>query len=209
MRACHALYFLAAILALCGAAHAQSEQPCPGRESGALTPRAPGVNDPASPMEPAVAASWRWAMLQLLPSTGVVVAERQTDFALGWQLSPVLWSHAMDPRLSPWRFFVVEPVVRQSGSLELFLAPQYWATLPPGAKRWGSKLGVRTTVPVLHRGEYLSWSVASGYFWFPDDHGAMFETGAQIFFGVLGVSAGINLGQVNVSFQSMLELRIF
>lgn len=196
-------------LMLSAAPSTAADQPCPGRAGGKPTPPAPEGVTPGAPMEPAVHATWQWATLQLLPSAGVVVAEGQPSLALEWQLTPLLWSHAMDPRLSPWRSFVVEPVVRQSGSLELFIAPQFWPSWQPGPQRWGSKLGLRTTVPVLHRGEYLAWSVASGYFWFRDDQGAMLETGAHIFFGVLGLTAGVNLGQRQVTLQSMLKVRIF
>lgn len=194
--------------ALADTAPAQDVEPCPGAGSIVPTPTTSRAS-PSRPLEPDVHVTPAWLLLQLVPSTGLVSNRRQTDLALGWQFTPVLWAHGLDPRLSAFRFFVAEPIVRQSGSLELSLEPQYWATYVAASERWGGKAGLRATLPIHHRGEYLSMSIASGYFWFPADDGAYVETAAYVLFGFVGLSLGANLGRHEVSWQSMLRLRVF
>jgi hypothetical protein len=152
-----------------------------------------------------------WLVLQAVPSVGMITHQRDVGLALEWQLTPLLWSHAMDPRLSPWRSFIVEPIVRHAGSLELFVAPHYWSlpALSTAAGRVGGKLGLRSTMPLLHRGEYLSCSLGSVYVWRPGDPGVSFEAGLYTLFGFVGLTVGAQLLRSDPSWQTLLKLRVF
>src|SRR4051794_40380571 len=57
-----------------------------------------------------------WLILQAVPSPGMAFGETGVHGTMTWQMTPLLYSWALDRRLTPVRFFVVEPVVRQSGS---------------------------------------------------------------------------------------------
>lgn len=154
------------------------------------SPPAPHALEPADVdrvREPSPRVSLGWALFQLLPSPGLALGEQGARFGLRWQLTPVLYSFALDSRLSPWRWFVVEPIVRQSGSVELFVSPEYLALDGGAAERFGVRAGLRSYFGVIQRGDYLSLSLGSSYYRFRDADGFSVEAGAQILFGALGL----------------------
>jgi hypothetical protein len=56
-----------------------------------------------------------WLIPQLIPSPelgfgALKGASNDAHFGMRWQLTPVLYSFGMYRKLSPWRFFVVEPL---------------------------------------------------------------------------------------------------
>ena len=128
-----------------------------------------------------------WAVGQLIPSPELGVTDRGALFGLKWQLTPVLYSFALDPRLDPWRWFVVEPLVRHSGSIELFVSPEYLAGQGLGL---GGRAGLRSYFGLIQRGDYLSVSLGTSYYRFGGRHGASYEAGAYILFGMLGLEVG-------------------
>jgi hypothetical protein len=71
----------------------------------------------------------------------VAFGERGAAFALSWQVTPPLYSWAMDRRLVPLRVLVVEPIVRQSGSVEFFVSPEYY-----GVRRFEENFGLRAGI---------------------------------------------------------------
>ena len=81
---------------------------------------------------------------------------------------------------------MAEPLVRHSGSLELFGAPEYLA-LPGASSRWGVRGGLRAYFPVLHRGEYLSVSLGTSVLRFDDETSMAAEAGVYVLFGFLGL----------------------
>jgi hypothetical protein len=159
--------------------------------------------------EPSPRVSLDWALFQLLPSPGVAIGEQGARFGLRWQLTPVLYSFALDARLSRWRWFVVEPVVRQSGSVELFVAPEYLALDGGLAERLGVRAGLRSYFGVIQRGDYLSLSLGSSYYQFPDARGVSIEAGAQILFGALGLFVEHSPGFDAAPWYVSLRLRYF
>jgi len=108
-------------------------------------------------------------------------------FGVRWQVTPLLYSLGIHRGLRPWRFFVVEPNVRHSGSFELFLSPEY--NTSPGAFEHGllARAGARLYVPLAHRGEYLSCSAGASAFYTHGGTGGAIEVGLYTLAGVLGL----------------------
>jgi len=127
-----------------------------------------------------------WLLVQLVPSPEIVHGDDVTRFGMRWQVTPVLYSFGVNRRVSPWRAFIVEPFVRQSGSIEVFVGPEY---IPYGHSVWDSVLwraGARVYLPVLEYGDYLSVSLGASYFSFAGDPGAAYELGVYGLFGIFG-----------------------
>jgi hypothetical protein len=144
-----------------------------------------------------------WALLQLIPSPELGLGSGGAAFGLRWQVTPVLYSFATDARLDRWRWWLAEPVVRQSGSLELFVSPEYLAG------RFGGRAGLRSYFGLLGRGDYLSVSLGSSYYRFGGVDGVTYEAGAYILFGVLGLQLGYSPGFEQASWLTTLRLRYF
>lgn len=159
--------------------------------------------------DPELEASLVWALLQLVPSPELGVGDDGALFGLRWQLTPLLYSFATDARLDRFRFFIAEPVVRQSGSLELFVSPEYLALDGGIGARFGVRAGVRSYFGLIARGEYLSASLGSSYFRFRDHEGVAFEAGAYILFGSLGVQLTYAPGFDAATWLGTLRLRYF
>jgi hypothetical protein len=158
--------------------------------------------------EPDVAASLDWAILQLLPSPQLGVGDG-ARFGLRWQLTPLLYSFATDARLDRWRWFVVEPIVRQSGSIELFASPEYLALDGGIAARFGVRGGLRSYFGLLGRGDNLSVSLGASYYHFRDAEGLAFEAGAYVLFGGLGLVLTHSPGFDAAPWLVTLRLRYF
>ncbi len=125
-----------------------------------------------------------WALLQLIPSPEIAAGDGPR-FGVRWQVTPILYSFGIDRRLPPWRALVVEPIVRQSGSIEGYVSPELFAgvlNLTPLVRA-----GVRSYFPVLAKGEELSVSVGSSYTYMGGRSGVGYEIGAYVLYGVLGV----------------------
>jgi hypothetical protein len=159
--------------------------------------------------DPELELSLVWALLQLVPSPELGVGDEGALFGLRWQLTPLLYSFATDARLDRFRFFIAEPVVRQSGSVELFVSPEYLALDGGAGARFGVRAGVRSYFGLIARGEYLSASLGSSYFRFRDHDGVAFEAGAYILFGSLGVQLTYAPGFEAASWLATLRLRYF
>jgi hypothetical protein len=137
-----------------------------------------------------------WLLTQVIPSPEVAVGEGPAPsggipptwtarFGLRWQITPVLYSFGLNPRVSPWRSLVVEPLVRQSGSIEAFVSPELFT---------GSlfatpmvRAGVRSYFPLVAKGEELSISLGSSVTYMNGVTGIGYELGAYVLYGVVGV----------------------
>ena len=139
------------------------------------------------PTEPGVTITIPWLATQLVPSPEVAYGNDVARFGLRWQVTPLLFSWGFHRGLSPWRFFVAEPYVRQSGSAELFVTPEYVTYGSSFADGWLLRTGVRSYFPLVEHGEYLSVSVGASSFLFGGQWGAAYEVGAYALFGVVGV----------------------
>jgi hypothetical protein len=162
--------------------------------------------DPNHVREPETALGLAWLAAQLLPSPELGFGSGTARFGMRWQLTPVLYSFGVDPRLSRWRWFVVEPLVRQSGSLELHVSPVYLAL---DGTRIGARVGPRAYFPLIQRGDYLSVSVGSGYLGVGSSRAAYFELGAYVLFGLVGLQVTYAPAFEPAPWFTTLALRIF
>jgi hypothetical protein len=118
--------------------------------------------------------SLAWTLTQLIPSPELAFARLRhvmpdgsvddgvrVAFGMRWQITPVLWSFGVHRRVSPWRVLVVDPIARQSGSLELNLTPEYIAG---HVDRFLVRPGLRMYLPLAHRGEYMSCSFGTSVY---------------------------------------------
>jgi hypothetical protein len=138
--------------------------------------------------EPGVRATLLWAALQLVPGPAVSRSTSgETHFGLQWQVTPVLFSFGINRRLSPWRSFVVEPLTRQNGSVECFVAPEYTAAGDGFGTSWLFRGGLRGYFPLVEHGEYLSASLGAGVATWNGTESVHLDAGAHIFFGLLGL----------------------
>jgi hypothetical protein len=189
--------------------------PCPVDEADpgkrALVPRPGSVvwADPTRVREPKLSVSLGWFAMQLVPSPELGFGRAGVTFGLRWQLTPVLFSFALDPRLSPWRFFIAEPLVRHAGSIELFISPEYLALPDKGADRFGGRVGLRSYFGVVERGDYLSLSVGTSYYRFGDEHGPSYEAGAYVLFGLVGFVASLSPALADARWLTTLNFRYF
>ena len=131
--------------------------------------------------------SLAWALPQLLPSPELLVSRQGSAAGMRWQLTPLLYSFGRVARASRFRAFVVEPLVRHSGSTELFIDPEYLG-LGSGS-RLGARAGVRTYLPLVEHGEGLSFSFGSSYLRFQGEGSVAFEGGIYALFGIFGLQA--------------------
>jgi hypothetical protein len=150
-----------------------------------------------------------WVAAQLLPSPELVIDEGQAKFGARWQLTPVLYSFGIHRRLSPWRTFIVEPIVRHSGSSELYVSPEYLALSPRFVDRLGTRIGIRSTFPVLHRGEYLSVSIGTSMLHLAGHSSVAYELGSHVLFGFLGVLATYSPTPEGHRWIFTLDVRVF
>lgn len=201
----------------------QEKKPAPAPPKGPELPPAdpaPGLmperNDPYLARENMVAPSLVWLVAQAIPSPSLVVggqgaappppeapAEGGAHFGLRWHVTPFLYSFGIHRRLSPVRTLVVEPVVRQSGSVELLLTPE-WVSLAGGKGLFS--VGARATLPLLHRGEYLSASLGVAHTWFDGTPGVRYEAGVHALFGLFGLVATVSPTPAHSPVATMLTL---
>jgi hypothetical protein len=147
-----------------------------------------------------------WIGLQLLPSPemafGVthftlpdstrlhpdIATSHRDAFGLRWQVTPLLWSWGTNRRISRWRYLVVDPLARHSGSLELSGNFEY---IFGYVDRLLVRPGVRAYFPIAQRGEYLSVSLGTSTYVYDDKPRVAYEVGAYFLFGLFGVQATI------------------
>ena len=139
------------------------------------------------PYDPHPRPTIPWLVTQLVPSPELSFGDGSTHFGVRWQVTPILWSFGMHRKLSPWRFFVVEPLTRTSGSLEAFVTPEIIDLGKRPDDLFVLRPGLRVTLPIVERGDYLAVSFASGPWIHDGDVGSYFEWSAYTFFGFLGL----------------------
>ncbi|HNT00048.1 MAG TPA: hypothetical protein PLJ27_20655 [Polyangiaceae bacterium] len=130
--------------------------------------------------------SWPWFFSQLIPSPQLVVQRDQAAFGARWQLTPILFSQGIHRSQNPWRTFVVEPIVRHSGSLEWFVSPEYLALGDDMPRHFGVRTGLRSYWPLIERGDYLSLSFGTSALRFQQITSVAYETGVHVLFGLVG-----------------------
>lgn len=149
-----------------------------------------------------------WAIPQLVPSPVVIVAERVT-FGMQWQITPLLYAWDVRREVDPWRALVVEPMVRQGGSIELHVGPEY---LPRDDRQsaWAWRTGLRVYVPLVQHGDNLSFSMGVSHLYQGGEQSVWFSLGTQILYGGLGLEGSYSPDRAGLgTFIFALKIRYF
>jgi hypothetical protein len=143
----------------------------------------------ATTLSPILAAG-AWAVAQLIPSPALVIGENHVGGGLRWQLTPLLFSFGIAAR--PLRSFVVSPIARHSGSVELHVSPEWACCAASSDHSWLARAGLRVYLPWLEHGEVLSWSIGASGYYAADGIGPAGDLGIYTLFGVIGLTVTIS-----------------
>lgn len=197
---------LAACAAVLGWPLAAGAAPGAPREAAAGgAPREAAVSGSAT--EPGIRLTLPWLLVQLVPSPELWIGASGTRFGVRWQVTPLLYSFGINRKLSPWRAFVVEPLTRHAGSIELFGSPEYVAGAAAGG--WMVRGGIRSYFPLLDRGEALSCSLGASVLHARDRVAASYEAGIYTLFGGLGAQVTVTPTAALRSTTITLSIRYF
>ena len=194
-----------------GVAHAEAGPPQPPFE----VRHAPLPDTHLTYHRPVIHPTFAWALTQLVPSPELVVG-RQRHIELGgrvdsspnatwglrWQLTPLLWSFGVHRAQSRWRTFIVDPIARQSGSLELSTSVEY---IGGWVDRLLVRPGLRVYLPVAQRGENLSVSFGTSVYGY-DGLRVAYDVGAYILAGMLGLQ--VTLAPTHDPMAGIVTLRL-
>ena len=160
-----------------------------------------------------------WMAAQLLPSPEVGggrvhrtgpddVQHDSTELAFGlrWQLTPLVYSWGTNRRITRWRSFVVDPLARNSGSLELNTSFEYFFG---HIDRFIVRPGVRANFPLLQRGEYLSTAIGTSVYAFNGVPHVAYDAGLYTMFGLFGVQVTVAPAHGPLTFISTFRIRYF
>ena len=169
--------------------------------------------------EPQYYPSLTWTLLQFVPSPeigggrvhrtgvdGVQADSTELAFGMRWQLTPVVWSWGTNRRITRWRTFVIDPIARNSGSIELNTTFEY---LFGHVDRMLVRPGVRATFPLLQRGEYLSASLGTSTYAYNGTPRVAYDVGVYTLFGVFGVQVTVAPAHAPLSFIGTFRIRTF
>lgn len=156
------------------------------------------------PVDPTPHPTGLWLAAQLLPASELASGAGQVSFGLRWTVTPMLWSFGVNRRRSPWRWFVVEPNVRHSGSIELFASPE---VLFGERARVLVRPGVRVYFPLLERGDALSASIAASLQSIDGTHAPSIEVAMYALYGICGLLVSYAPGPVTPA-QTIISLSL-
>lgn len=160
-----------------------------------------------------------WTLLQAVPSPVYNHDANDNDgrlsFALRWNIVPVNYSFNANKYVSPVQFFMVNPVRRLSGSVELFVQPEI-STAGfdyAGYDDFGIGSGIRYTFPIKEYGEHLAGSVGAKYYHRNSGSGSDedyfgVEGGLYILFGIFGLQGTYNFNDRS-SYSISLNFKYF
>ncbi len=159
--------------------------------------------------EPGIYPTAIWGAIQLIPSPQWITSSDGLRFGMRWQVTPLLYSFGINKKLSPWRYLISEPLVRQSGSVELFVTPEYLNLSSEFKDKWLIRGGARVYLPLWQRGEYMSASMAASYYNFNGNNGVSYEAGIYFFAGILGIQTTYSPSFINSEWIFTIRLRYF
>ncbi len=145
-----------------------------------------------------------WAAMQLIPSPTFFQDQSDQDarviFGLRWQVTPVNISFKTNKYVSPVQFFMINPVRRFTGSVELFVQPEWTVTSFKYSNlgRFGISTGSRMLFPIHAEGENLAGSIGGKFNYRDDltgDKDTYFgvEAGLYFFYGLMGLQFHYNI----------------
>jgi len=161
------------------------------------------------PTEPNIHFSWMWGVAQFIPSPEWITTSGSAKFGMRWQFTPLLYSFGINKKLSPWRYFITDPLARQSGSAEIFFTPEYLNIENKFNDKWLFRGGLRFYIPLWQKGEYASMSLASSYYNFNGNSGISYEAGVYLFAGILGFQTTYSPNFTNSEWIFTIRLRYF
>ncbi|HYP77442.1 MAG TPA: hypothetical protein VER12_15835 [Polyangiaceae bacterium] len=184
--------FVACLALLASKAHAQEPPAQPAPKPRVMSP---------------VAAVGVWAAAQLIPSPLLVMSKQHVGGGMRWQLTPLLYSFGIAER--PVRTFLVSPIVRHSGSVELHVSPEWACCVTGEQSSWLVRAGVRLYLPLLEHGEKLSWSLGGSYYRAAGGGGAAADLGIFTFAGALGLNLTVSPWLTRREVILALTIRLF
>jgi hypothetical protein len=154
-----------------------------------------------------LAAAMVWGLAQLIPSPLYVASSNRVGGGVRWQITPLVYSFGVAAR--PVRAFIIEPVARHTGAVELYGSPE-WACCAPGdATSFIARAGVRLYLPLIGRGEALTGSVGGSYYRAGDGDGPSVEVGVYALFASLGLTVTVSPRLTGREVITALHLRYF
>ena len=154
-----------------------------------------------------IAAVGVWAAAQLVPSPLLLIGREHLGGGLRWQLTPLLYSFGIAER--PWRTFLVSPIARHSGSIELHVSPEWACCAPDEKSSWLVRAGLRLYLPLLEHGEKLSWSLGGSYYRAAGEHGGAADIGIFTFNGAFGLNVTVSPGLTRREVSAVFTIRLF
>src|SRR5262252_992981 len=178
----------------------------------ALTAAAPARAADGEPRPPSVASSplfsaGAWTVAQLIPSPLLVIGSGHVGGGVRWQVTPLVYSFGVTAH--PWRAFVIDPVARHAGSIELFGSPEWVCCAPGEGTNWLARGGVRAYLPLIGHGEALAGSLSASYYRARGGPGTSFEAGIYVLFGVIGFTVTVSPHLSQREVIAALNLRYF
>jgi hypothetical protein len=156
--------------------------------------------------------------MQLLPSPqlafgrdrhidlqGDVDRSINTRFGLRWQLTPFLWSFGVHREQTRWRALVVDPIARQSGSIELSTSLEYFFG---DLSTFIVRPGLRVYLPIAQRGEFLSASLGTSVYRF-DGFRVAYDVGVYFLSGFFGVLVTVAPAHAPLATIATFRIRYF
>ncbi|MEN8192768.1 MAG: hypothetical protein ABFS12_08110 [Bacteroidota bacterium] len=159
--------------------------------------------------EPDIHPTFMWSVIQLIPSPQWSTSLDGMKFGMRWQVTPILYSFGINKKLSPWRYLIAEPLVRQSGSVELYFSPEFLNLEKNIKDKWLFRGGARYYFPLWQRGEYMSASLAASYYNFNGSNGFSYEAGIYLFAGILGIQTTYSPGFNHSEWIFTIRLKYF
>jgi hypothetical protein len=197
---------------------ARADQPTGGGAPVQEVHRSPQPDLRFGYQQPSLTPTFAWAAFQLVPSpelafgrhrridpAGRTETDLSPSFGLRWQATPLLWSFGVHPRQSRWRYFVVDPIARQSGSLELSTSFEY---IGGHVDRFLVRPGLRVYLPVAQKGEYLSVSLGTSVYAYEGLRVA-YDVGAYLLGGLVGFQVTVAPTHAPLAAITTLRLRYF
>ena len=158
--------------------------------------------------EPRRPITLNWVLMRFIPSVNwtyenTLASNNQTDAALGfrWQLTPISYTFGLNDKLSRFRYFMIDPLSRNSGSIELFFQPE-WNDFKSINHKWALNSGLRLYLPISSYGENFSMSLAASNYQISNTNNLKLELGTYTLFGVFGVQFGYIPNPAKISISS-------
>jgi hypothetical protein len=161
---------------------------------------------PAIRVSPGAAAA-TWTLTQLVPSPLYVASSNRVGGGVRWQITPFVYSFGVAAK--PVRFFVVDPVARHSGGVELYFSPEWACCTPHAGTSWIARAGGRLYWPLVGRGEALAGSVGGSYYRASDGGGGSVEIGLYTLFSMIGLTATVSPRLTGREVITALQIRYF